>query len=444
MVFHLVFRLASIPALLLWLMAVPLQAQGLLRDADIEYGLKQLATPILSAAGLSPSRVKILVVNNASLNAFVVSNDAIFLHYGLINKLQSAPMLQAVIAHEAAHIANGHITRRMTNLASARTAAGLGTALAVAAAAAGAGSAAGGIALGTQSSAQARFFKHTRAEEAAADQSGIRYMKAAGVDPQGMADVLSIFRGQEVLSESRQDPYLRSHPLSRDRFRAVEGFVAAYGNTGAPHADAAYWFARVKGKLSAYTRAPKWTLRRVNETPYADVRLLREAIAEHRQSRTKQALRAIDAAIAQRPSDPFLHDQRGQILLETRNFAAAAAAYGRAVQLAPNDALVLSGYGRALLANDDIKRARQALEKARTIDFRDGSMLRDLSVAYARSGQTGMAALVTAERYALTGRLEDAGIHAKRAVGLLPEGSGSWQRAQDVLIASERAEKRRR
>ncbi|MDW3184009.1 M48 family metalloprotease [Roseobacter sp.] len=443
MVFHLVFRLTSIPALLIWLLVAPLQAQGLLRDADLEYGLKQLAAPILGAAGLSPSRVKVLVVNDNSLNAFVVSNDVIFVHYGLINQMQSAPMLQAVLAHEAAHIVNGHITRRMTNMASARTAAGFGLALAAVAAAAGAGSAAGGIALGTQTSAQARFFKHTRAEEASADQSGIRFMKSSGVDPQGMADVLDLFRGQEVLAETRQDPYLRSHPLSRDRFRAVEGFVAAYGRQGSENPEAAYWFERVKGKLSAYTRSPKWTLRRLNDSPYADVRLLREAIAEHRQSRTKQALAAIDKAIAQRPSDPFLHDQRGQILLETRNFQAAVAAYGRAAQLAPNDALILSGYGGALLAAGDVKRARQYLEKARTIDFRDGSMLRDLSVAYAKSGQTGMASLVTAERYALSGRMEDAGIHAKRAVGLLSTGTGPWQRAQDVLIASERAEKRR-
>lgn len=443
MSFHLFFRLASIPAFLLWLTTTPLQAQGLLRDADLEYGLKQLATPVLNAAGLSPSRVKILIVNESSLNAFVVTNDAIFLHYGLINRMQSAAMIQAVIAHEAAHIANGHLTRRMTNLASARTASGLGLALAAAAAAAGAGNAAGGIALGTQTSAQARFFKHTRAEEASADQSGIRFMKSAGVDPKGMMDVLEIFSGQEILAETRQDPYLRSHPLSRDRLRAVQGFTAAYGNVATENPTYAYWFERVKGKLSAYTRSPKWTLRRLKENAYQDVRLLRQAIAEHRQSRTKKALNAIDGAIALRPNDPFLHDQRGQILIETRNFQAAVAAYGRAVQLAPNDALILSGYGRALLANGDIKSARQVLEKARSIDFRDGIMLRDLSIAYAKSNQTGMASLVTAERYALSGRMEDAKIHAKRALGLLPEGSTSWQRAQDVLIASERAEKRR-
>jgi predicted Zn-dependent protease len=441
--FQRVIRLASIPTLIFCFCAQVATAQGLLRDADIEYGLKQLSAPVLAAAGLSSSRVKLLVVNDSSLNAFVVSNDAIFLHYGLINKMDNAAMLQAVIAHEAAHIANGHITRRMNNLASARTAAGFGLALAAAAAAAGGGEAAAGLLIGTQSSAMNRFFAHTRAEEASADQSAVRYLRSAGIDPRGMSDVLNIFSGQELLSATRQSPYTRSHPLSRDRVRAVEGFVSAYSGGGAGSDSANYWFERVKGKLSAYTRSPKWTLRRLKESPYADVRLLREAVAEHRQSRSKQALKAIDAAVAMRPNDPFLHDQRGQILLETRNFKAAAAAYGRAVQLAPNEPLILSGYGRALLINEDVSKARQVLEKARTIDFRDGSMLRDLSVAYAKSGQTGMASMVTAERYALTGRMKDAGIHAKRAMDQLPEGSGAWQRAQDVLIASERAAKRR-
>ena len=441
--FHRVSRLASIASLAFCFLAQPVSAQGLLRDADIEYGLKQLAAPILTAAGLSAARVKLLVVNDSSMNAFVVSNDAIFVNYGLINRMDNAAMLQGVIAHEAAHIANGHITRRLNNLASTRTAAGLGVALALAVAAAGSGDAAAGLLVGTQSSAQRRFFQHTRAEEAAADQSAVRFMSAAGVNPHGMTEVLQLFRGQELLAETRQDPYTRSHPFSRDRFRALEGYVAAYGGSPSDNSNSDYWFERVKGKLSAYTRSPKWTLRRLKETPYQDVRLLREAVAEHRQTRSSQALRAIDAAIELRPSDPFLHDQRGQILLESRNFTAAVNAYGRAVQLAPNDPLILSGYGRSLLIVDRVNEAMQVLEKARTIDFRDGAMLRDLSVAYARSGQRGMASVVTAERYALMGRMDDALIHAKRATDVLDEGSGPWQRAQDVLIAAERAAKRR-
>ncbi|MBB3995581.1 putative Zn-dependent protease [Sulfitobacter undariae] len=441
--FHLIRLMTSIAALfVIALLASPAQAIGLLRDADMEHALKQISAPILRAAGLSPARVKILVVNDSTLNAFVVSNDAIYVHYGLINKLDNAAMLQGIIAHEAAHIANGHIVRRMGNIGNARTISGLGIALAAAAAASGNGSAAAGIALGTTSSAQRAFLGHTRAEEASADQSAIRFMKSAGVSPKGMQDALEIFAGQEVLSVGRQDPYARSHPLSRDRVRAVAGYAASYGTLPAdPTAD--YWFARLQGKLTAYTRAPSWTLRRLKSERYADVRGLRQAVAEHRNSRTKKALSAIDAAISARPNDPFLRDQKGQILLETRNFQAAAATYASAVKRAPNDPLILSGYGRALLASGQVKQALSVLEKSRHQDYRDGSMLRDLATAYAKSGQTGMAALVTSERYALNGRLKDAGIHAKRASHLLSEGSGPWQRAQDVLIASERAAKRK-
>ncbi|WP_299702856.1 M48 family metalloprotease [uncultured Tateyamaria sp.] len=444
MTFHTLARVASILIVSLAL-ALPARAVSLLRDADMEYALAQVAAPVLKAAGLSASRTKILVVNDSSLNAFVISNDAIYIHSGLISRMDRAAMLQAVIAHEAAHITNGHITRRITNLGNARTAATLGQALAILAAAAGAGEGAAAISLGTQSAAQRNFLSHTRAEETAADQSGARYLRSAGIDLGGMLDVFRLFRGQEVLSASRQDPYVRSHPLSRDRLRTIEGFAAAYGSSAtADSATSDYWFARAKGKLTSFTRRPSWTLNRLGESGYRDIALMREAAARHQNSQTRRAIAAIDKAIALRPEDPFLYDLKGQILMETRQFAAAANAHGRAVQLLPNDGLLQAGYGRALLASGNVSAALPALERARRIDFRDGSMLRDLSVAYAKSGQRGMASLITAERYALRGRLEDAGIHAKRATGLLSEGSGPWQRAQDVILASERAEKRKK
>jgi predicted Zn-dependent protease len=137
--FHLIRLLASIATLtVVALLALPAQAAGLMRDADMEHALKQIAAPVLRAAGLSPARVKVLVVDDSSLNAFVVSNDAIFVHSGLINTLDSAAMLQGIIAHEAAHIVNGHIARRLGNIDNARTISGLGLALAAATAATGA------------------------------------------------------------------------------------------------------------------------------------------------------------------------------------------------------------------------------------------------------------------------------------------------------------------
>lgn len=426
-------------------LAQPASAQSLIRDADIEHALAQLARPVLSAAGLSSDRVRILLINDDRLNAFVIDNNHIFLHSGLVMRLETAAQLQSVIAHEAAHIANGHIARRMQNLQNAGTVTGLGMALAAAALAGGGGRGAGAVAMGVAGSANRVFMSHTRAEESSADAAGLRYMRAAGIDPRAYIEVLMIFRGQELLPEHRQDPYAQTHPMTRDRMRAVEAQGEAQGSgryTDDP--EAAYWFARARGKLSAFTRAPGWTLKRLGASGHADVALMREAVAAHRTPDARKAIATIDKLVAMRPKDPFVHDLRGQILLESRQAGPAVAAYKRAVDLAPRNALILGGYGRALLAAGQPKAARDVLEQARSRDVLNAGILRDLASAYAQTNAPGMAAVATAERYALMGRFDDAAIHAKRAEALLPRGSPAGLRAQDVLSAAETAQKTRR
>ncbi|WP_326491416.1 hypothetical protein [Rhodovulum sulfidophilum] len=113
--------------------------------------------------------------------------------------------------------------------------------------------------------------------------------------------------------------------------------------------------------------------------------------------------------------------------------------------MAPKEPLILAGYGRALLALDrpaENRKALAALEKARARDPRDPRMLRDLAVAYARTGNNGMASVATAERYAVAGRMKTAAVHARRAEGLLPRGSPGWLRADDILAAAEKLKQR--
>ncbi len=281
--------------------------------------------------------MRILLIDDNTLNAFIVDTQHIFIHSGLLAKLDTAAQIQAVIAHEAAHIANGHISRRMGNMQTARTAAGLGMVLAAAAAAAGGGRAAAGLAIGAQSSALRNFLAHTRAEESSADISSIRYLVRAGVDPQGAIEVQDLFRGQEALSERRQDPYMQSHPLTRDRLRALKGLVAGASAQTAPDPAAQYWFARAKGKLTAFTRAPSWTLRRADSSGTADIAYMRKAVAYHRQSDLGRAISNIDGAIGLRPNDPFLRELKGQILLESRRASDAVAVYSAAARLAPRE-----------------------------------------------------------------------------------------------------------
>ena len=422
--------------------ALPVQALTLLRDPDIEHSLRQLAKPILTAAGLSASSTRILVIDDRNLNAFVIDSRHIFLHSGLISRMKTAAELQAVIAHEAAHIANGHIARRTFNARSANRVAGIGFALAAAAAAAGNSQVGAALGIGISNSANRVFMSHTRAEESSADQSAVRYMARAGVDPEGAVRVMEIFSGQELVSAARQDPYARTHPMSRDRLRHVKALAQAYGNKLKPDPTAEYWFSRAKGKLTAFQRAPKWTRKRAGDSASEDIRLMRLAVSYHRDSNTTKAVSTMKKLLALKPRDPFYHELYGQILLESRKMSAALTAYKNAVNLAPKDALILGSYGHALTVTGNAKAALPVLEKARARDGSDARVLRDLAQSYAKLKNPGMASLVTAERYALQGRMKDAGIHAKRAAGILPRGSAGWQRAQDMLSAAEAATKK--
>ncbi len=439
------FLFARLAALFLVISASLANAQSIIRDAEIEHGLQALAAPVLRAAGL-PTNIDIIVVNDGSLNAFVVDSRHIFIHSGLLMRLDSPAEFQAIIAHEAAHIANGHFARRSSNVGTANTVARIGLLLGVAAGvASGEAGAAAGLIAGTASSAQRVLFAHTRAEEASADAAGIRYLISAGVDPAAMETVLNLFRGQEALSAGRQDPYLRTHPLTRDRLRAVRALAAGHDGGSADNLTL-YWWQRSMGKLTAFLRAPSWTLRRVDQGRNDEIARLRRAIAYHRQPDIDRALTEVAALVALRPTDPYYHELRGQILYENRRFSEAITAYARAVELAPREPLILAGYGRALLAPDTASGNRQGLEvlqRARARDPFNPRLLRDLALAHARLGQNGLASAATAERYALLGRFEDAVIHANRASGLLQQGSSGWRRAQDVLSTSEIALNRR-
>ena len=218
---------AFLLALIIIMPASSAQSIGLLRDPDIEYGLQKLSNSILLASGLKSRDIKVLIVNDLSLNAFVIDSDHILIHAGLVMKLTSAEQLQSVIAHEAAHIANGHIARRIANMKRAKIATSFGTLVALAAVAGGESKAGAAIAMGTANSAQRVFLAHTRVEEASADQTALRYLSQAQVNPTAMSEVFQIFKGQITLSEERQDPYTRSHPLNRDRIRAINAYTAS-------------------------------------------------------------------------------------------------------------------------------------------------------------------------------------------------------------------------
>ncbi|HET9067270.1 MAG TPA: M48 family metalloprotease, partial [Amaricoccus sp.] len=237
----------------------PAAALALIRDAEIEHTLARMAHPLLRAAGLSPQTVRIYIVNDRDANAFVAGGQNIFINTGLMTELGSMDELRAVIAHEIGHITGGHLARRGTGVAAGGMMA-IGALGALGAAVAGVPEAGIAIATGTAQVAHRSALAYSRADEASADQAGLRYLAAAGADPQAMIEVLEHFRGQDaLLAAGHVDPYALSHPMWGERLALIEDRVAKLPPGGPPSAEDAYWHARMVAKLDAFLGSPAQT-----------------------------------------------------------------------------------------------------------------------------------------------------------------------------------------
>ena len=434
--------LGVLAAATLAMAAVPVSAQGLIRDAEIEATLDRIADPLFRAAGVNPASVRLYLIADPEPNAFVAGGQNIFVNTGLLTELDGIDEVRAVIAHELGHLTGGHQVRRDQALRGASGIAAIGMLGAAAATVAGAPGAGIAIATGATQAARRNALAHSRTEEASADQAGLRYLSASGSNPRAMLDVLEHFRGQDDMLGAYNDAYAQNHPLWSDRIALIEDRVAQLPPGGPPSAEDAYWFGRMVAKLDAFLQSPAQTFRKVPASDTSETALLARAIAWHRRPDPAKAEATVDALIALRPDDPYYEDLKGQILLESGHAAAAADAYRKAVSLAPKEPLILGGLGRALLNMDDdsvTAEARDALARSAAADEANGAVLRDLALAEARLGHEGAAALATAERFTLEGRFRDADRNATRAAALLPEGSPGWRRAQDMINIAERA-----
>ena len=427
--------------LLLWcLVSLPASAQGLIRDAEIEASLRQIAKPLLKQAGMPSGGVKFFIVNSNKMNAFVLNGRNIFINYGLIQRLKTPEQLQAVIAHEIAHISGGHFAQRVGSLRNAQNNAVLGLILGLAVAAAGEPGAAAGIISGTGSAAQRGFFAHTRSQEEESDRIGLRIMMNAGINPNAMVEVLEIFEGQDLLTAKRRDPYAQTHPLMAERLATVRAIASANQDRAYKVSPTTtYYYNRMRAKFAGFIGNPSATLRRIGKSDNSETAVYARAIAYHKLPNRKKAAQEIAKLLKIRPDDPFYNELNGQFQLENGNPQAAIASYQRAIALAPREPQILAGLGRAQLAGGQSKAALGTLQKAYARDSKDSRMLRDLATAYAKTGQPGLASLVTAERFALQGNFGVARTHANRALSLLPNGSVGANKARDILVVAERA-----
>jgi len=296
-----------------------------------------------------------VVINNSIPNAWALPGGKIAINRGLLLQLDDEAQLASVLGHEVVHAAARHSVQRLQQgmIVSAGVA-GLGLALSDNE---WSGLLLGGAAIG----AQLALAQYSQANELESDAYGIRYMEAAGYDPQAAVELQQFFLS---LSRGRSSNWLEglfaSHPPSAKRVRENQALVREIGSGG------------YRGKDTYQKRIA--SLKRLK--PAYDAH--DEATQSASDGRFEEALTHINTAIELEPREAMFYALRGRIYQEQEKRAKARQDFDKAVSLYPEMFTYRIYNGLNELAMKNLDAARTHLEQANQVV--------PTSIAYLRLG----------------------------------------------------------
>ena len=444
-------RIVAILAVSLLLWAQPAAAQSILRDAETEAMFAQMSAPLVKAAGLDPRNVKVVLVNDDSINAFVAGGQTVYVHSGLIQAADNANEVEGVIAHELGHIADGHVISGDAAMRPAMGISLLSMVLGLAAIAAGGGEAGAGIMAMGQQAALGKYLAYSRTTESTADAAGVRFLTTAGISGKGMLSFFKKLQNQEYrYGLGNIDPFAQTHPLSGERIATLTADLQHSPSWNAkPDPAIEERFRRVKAKLEGFVMPPERTLTDYPLTDQSIYGHYARAYAYHKAGYPQKADAETRALITADPDDPYFLEIRGQILLEAGKPGDALKPLREATEGSRNDPLIATTFGHALIATENSTNYPEAIRVLRTAVGRDDDnpfAWYQLGTAYELTGDTARAALATAERASMSGDDRTAATSARYALANIRPNTPDWIRAQDIVMTTQNAmdEKKKR
>jgi predicted Zn-dependent protease len=380
-----------------WPIISKAEGLSLIRDAEIEDFLYDIANPIAKVANLNPSNIKIYIINDSSLNAFVAGGQNIFINTGLITKYNDPDVLIGVIAHEIGHISSGHLARgsedikKATNTMLLSYIAGIATA-AIASPDAGMAMILGGSQIATRTA-----LRFTRSQEEAADLLALKYLKATNNSKNGLLKLLKFFEQEEVGYKQQIDEYALTHPVSEKRVSFIKLQPTNYQQK--TNLDLKKRLTRIIAKLNAFLNDSDKTLKEYSDknknSQYA------QAIAYYKKGNIQKAIEIVNMLITKTPKDNYLYDLKGQILFESGNIFESIISYNQAIKLNSGNNLAKIAMATSLIQlNSGDKQLIDFAIKNLLIAKRyeeEENIYQQLSRAYNQNGSLGKSYLTLAE-----------------------------------------------
>ncbi|MCF8462839.1 MAG: M48 family metalloprotease [Rickettsiaceae bacterium] len=313
----------------------------ILKDQEIEDGLKKLVTPIVKV-GRIPD-LKMHVLQDPSVNAFTAGGRTLYINTGCLISLPDPNMIVAIIAHEMGHIKSHHVSRKIIEIDSITTQLYSTLALSILAGMSfgeyGFNAAiAGGI-----TSIEGHLLKNSRAMENAADQYACHTLSDANIDPQSLIDVFLYF--SKIERGLNLKPYANTHPLSTQRAEFAQRCRQNFENSKQQRKSSTLhdvsFFKRIQLKLAAFsTDKIDEMLKKFEHDDSVNGKYVR-SILYLRLKKFQSALKLADDLVAKEPDNAYFYQWQGQLLFNLNLYRKSIDSYRKAIKILPDANLII-------------------------------------------------------------------------------------------------------
>ncbi len=399
-----------------------------IEDPEVELYADRIGRRVLEAVGNIRYPYRFFVIDDPSLNAFAVPGGSIFLHSGLIRRVESTDELASVIAHEIVHVNARHFHVLSSSTDAAMLIGMLGVFLAPVL---------GPAALAGPAVAMTRQLEFSRQMEEQADNLGVGYLARAGYNPQAAVTFMQRMYRERLLNPVGRPAYLLTHPLTDKRIANLSASIRAQG-LPAPRFRGADDIQRVKLLIELRDK-PDAVVERLREDhenrPAAAMPMYSLGIAYAATGRWVQARDLLERAARLKPAAPNIQRDLGRVYLNTEELPKAHAALERMLERHPEDPISHLYQGRLFEKESRFREAARAYLKARQSAPFWSEAARRLGYAYRKLNQPGKAHYYLAQSYLLrdeTGKAIDA---LERAAQQYVPDSPRQQVIQDEIAA---------